>query len=84
MLFVKHVLEASIRERAKEKDPVAKSRAEIILQPSAELDEIEGVDEIVDSDDEAGPEVASPDDEMVETAINLLLSILEGKITCTH
>jgi hypothetical protein len=81
LLFVKHVLESSIMEREKEKVPGPKPRTEIILQPSAEPDEIEDVDEIADSDDEAGPEVISPDDEMVETAINLLLSILEGKIT---
>ena len=37
------------------------------------------IDEDEDSDDEAqGSEVVGPDDEMIETAISLLLAILEG------
>ena len=37
------------------------------------------IDEDEDSDDEAqGSEVIGPDDEMIETAISLLLAILEG------
>ena len=37
------------------------------------------IDEDDDSDDEtSGPEVVGPDDEMIETAISLLLAILEG------
>jgi hypothetical protein len=37
------------------------------------------IDEDGDSDDETqGSEVVGPDDEMIETAISLLLAILEG------
>ena len=41
------------------------------------------IDEDEDSDDETqGSEVAGPDDEMIETAISLLLAILEGNQLC--
>ncbi|KAM6495912.1 hypothetical protein JOM56_008618 [Amanita muscaria] len=81
LLFVKHVLESSSREqneRLSQKKPALDKRTEIVSQPSTRLEEIEDI-ELADSDDEAsGPEVISSGDEMIETAINLLLSILEA------
>ena len=78
--FIKHVLESSEEPRSqpvesrdiKQQDVRFKAR-----QPS-ELDADIGY-ESGDSDDEVpGSEIVTPNGEMKETAINLLLSILEG------
>ena len=63
--FISHVLESATIP--------AKSDADGGF--SKELD----IDEDEDSDDETpGSDVVGPDDEMIETAISLLLAILEG------
>ena len=66
--FILHVLESSSTPaRSDPSDGFSNER----LQSN--------IDEDDDSDDETqGSEVVGPDDEMIETAISLLLAILEG------
>ena len=68
LLFISHVLEsATIPVRSDADDSFKKMRVRLDIDES-------------DSDDETpGSEVLGPDDEMIETAISLLLAILEGK-----
>lgn len=76
LAFVKHVLEPlptqppePIRSRTRDSSP------HIRLFPNVS-DDLE--DEGDSDDDTPGSEVIGADDEMIETCINLLLSILEG------
>lgn len=66
--FILHVLEsATISARSDAGDGSSNERLQF------------DIDEDEDSDDETpGSEVVGPDDEMIETAISLLLAILEG------
>ena len=66
--FILHVLEsATIRTRSDAGGGSSNDRLQF------------DIDEDEDSDDETqGSEVVGPDDEMIETAISLLLAILEG------
>ena len=67
--FILHVLESATIPARSDADGVFGNK-----RFQSEIDEDE------DSDDEMqGSEVVGPDDEMIETAISLLLAILEGK-----
>ncbi|TRM67616.1 hypothetical protein BD626DRAFT_554703 [Schizophyllum amplum] len=76
LAFIKHTLESLDADgvQASEQPAILDKRMEALrIAPTAE-EEDEG-----DSDDEVGGEnTISPDDEMLETTINLLLSILEA------
>lgn len=83
--FVKHALESA---NAPKQPAPSTSMSPSILEPKGRdlqglriVDEIEAQEETIDgdSDDEDEDTVpTAPDDEITETAINLLLSILEG------
>jgi hypothetical protein len=76
--FIKHVLESAT--------PTTGPKHKLRDGPSIEAlrfipDEVDDLSDRSDSDDDTpGSEVVSADDEMTETAVNLLLSILEGAI----
>ncbi|GLB33780.1 hypothetical protein LshimejAT787_0106640 [Lyophyllum shimeji] len=77
LFFVKHVLEpgAPVSSRADEKPQQRSVMDTLRIFP----DEQDSILEEVDSDDEMpGAEILAADDEMIETAVNLLLSILEA------
>lgn len=76
LLFVHHVLE-SFNASPNVEPPIERSGLEQSLRfiPTTKEASEEG-----DSDDDMpDSEVLRPDDELVETALNLLLSVLEGK-----
>lgn len=65
--FILHVLESATTPIKTDADDSPNSRFKL------------DIDEDEDSDDETpGSEVVGPDDKMVETAISLLLALLEG------
>lgn len=76
--FVKHVLESSTAALPA-KDPSRDSKL-ASLRPlgSANLNEDDSDDDIPDS------EIRGTDDEILEIALNLLLSILEGEINARY
>jgi hypothetical protein len=77
LLFIKHVLESSGDIRPQSSTNERQDSQFRIGQPT-EVDRDTGY-ESGDSDDNApDSEVMTPNHEMVETAVNLLLSILEG------
>jgi hypothetical protein len=76
LLFIHHVLE-STKASPNLEPPPGGSRFEQSLRfiPATSEASEEG-----DSDDDiSDSEVSRPDDELVETAVNLLLSVLEGR-----
>jgi hypothetical protein len=82
LTFVKHVLESS-NTSSKPMTP----RRVPTMQDSLRMEDLRIVDandtlsDRDDSDDEDPINAVSTDDEMIETAINLVLSILEGELT---
>lgn len=77
--FVKHVLEDASMTPDKNRSVSKENTAAKpwLLVPEAEP--VNDLDEGDSDDDTPGSEIISPDDEMKETSINLLLSILEGE-----
>ena len=78
--FIKLVLESPEEPPSRPVEPRPTNQPDIQFRArkSTELDADTGY-ESGDSDDEVpGPEIMTANDEMRETAINLLLSILEG------
>lgn len=55
----------------------------MVLLQAAEISE-DNLSEAADSDDDTpGSQTIDPGDEMIETALNLLLSVLEGELNCS-
>ncbi|TFK75938.1 hypothetical protein BDN72DRAFT_891803 [Pluteus cervinus] len=75
--FIKHVLESTATRPV---EPAPKSASPSIALRAPRIEELPDQDlSDGDSDDDApGSQVLNPDDEMVETTINLLLSVLEA------
>lgn len=69
--FVKHALES--------KDPESEAKKPADPNPfKLDLGKSEGSDEGDSDDDTPGADIIAPDDEMMETSLNLLLAVLEG------
>lgn len=66
--FVKHALDSG-SPASEKKEPAKSNPFHLDLNESEEGDS---------DDDTPGAEIISPDDEMIETAVNLLLAVLEG------
>jgi hypothetical protein len=80
--FVKHALEAATISEHVTSGHVHTTHAGLRMDDLRIVDRDDALlDDDVDSDDELPADAASPDDEMTETAVNLLLSILEGEAT---
>ena len=82
LAFIKHTLESldADKNKTSKKPDVTDKRLETLrIVPSADGED----EDAADSDDEdVNENTVSPDDEMLETTVNLLLSILEGKFRC--
>jgi Required for nuclear transport of RNA pol II C-terminus 1 len=78
--FIKHVLEPVDPNHLK--TPIGAKLENAIRISELHPHEVEGelADEVDSDDDTPGSEIISADHEMIETAVNLLLSILEGVI----
>jgi hypothetical protein len=78
--FVKHALETATIPEHVTRGPGHTAHDGLRMEDLRIIDQEDTVlDEEVDSDDESPGDAASPDEEMTETAVNLLLSILEGE-----
>lgn len=88
LTFIKHALQSDIVQDAAPKqasvDPISRQGlTRDDLRIVSEGDPDEDNDTEADSDDETpGLQGARPNDEMIITALNLLLSILEGFLLC--
>jgi len=79
--FIFHVLETANNPRSSGPERVEGSRLEEKLRIVPSISEVEGISDEGDSDDDASDsENMQPDDELIETALNLLLSVLEGNV----
>lgn len=78
--FIKHVLESSEEPRSHPMEPKARRQRDIQFtrQPTELGADVTGYESEDSDDDVSGSETVTPNNEMVETVINLLLSILEG------
>ena len=78
--FIKLVLESLEEPRSQLVEPAATKQPDIQFRARkpTELDADAGYDSGDSDDGVPGSEIVTPNDEMKETAINLLLSILEG------
>jgi hypothetical protein len=77
------MLESSTSPQAKMPHPPPSAKGTLTLEDLRIAPECEELDlDDTDSDDEEGDAAVGsyPDDEMLETAINLLLAILEGTV----
>ena len=73
LTFILHVLQSS--QITVPGEPIPRRARDDMIDADSDDEGLEG-----DSDDDApGSEVIGPDDELIETAITLLLSILEGE-----
>lgn len=82
--FIKHVLESSEEPRSQPIEPKARMQRDIQFtrQPTVLDADVTGYESEDSDDDVSGSETVTPNDEMAETVINLLLSILQG--TCLY
>jgi len=77
--FILHVLETANSPGSLEPQRVEGSRLEEKLRIVPSTPEVEDMSDEGDSDDDASDsENIQPDDELIETALSLLLSVLEG------
>jgi len=79
--FILHILETANNPGSSEPRQVEGSRLEEKLRIVPSIPEAEDMSDEGDSDDDVSDsENIQPDDELIETALNLLLSVLEGNV----
>lgn len=81
LTFIKHVLEPTATPPRPTE--AATSPTVDLMLPTTVTSWKDDLDRDSDSDDEKDPSSIGPDDDIIETALNLLLSVLEGKCKAT-
>lgn len=83
LAFIHHVLESANTSNSSpsESRHTKWSNLEEKLRITPVAPEVEGEEDGDSDDDMPGSEIIRPDDELLETAISLLLSVLEGKFS---
>lgn len=81
LTFIKHVLEPTATPSRPFKAAI--SPTVDLMLPTTATSWKDDLDRDSDSDDEKDPSSIGPDDDIIETAVNLLLSVLEGKCEAT-
>lgn len=85
LTFIKHVLEPTAAPAPSRPFKAAVSPTVDLMLPTTVNSWEDDLDRDSDSDDEKDPSSIGPDDDIIETAVNLLLSVLEANDSlCAH